>query len=108
MDPCRRIFGTYRDYVPNIGLYEYYHTEYGGNVLSADRLHYVNNNTNGTNTWLALTDNAANGTDFAYKRYTNYAVDDTAGVTKAYATNTHWNCSNKYLTTSILQTTAGL
>ena len=20
MDPCRRIFGTYRDYVPNIGL----------------------------------------------------------------------------------------
>ena len=107
MDPCRRIFGTYRDYVPNIGLYDYYHTEYGGNVLSADRLHYVNNNTNGTNTWLALTDNAANGTDFAYKGYSNYAEDEQTHAAKSYTTGTHWTCYNKYLTTSLLTTAAG-
>ena len=107
MDPCRRIFGTYRDYVPNVGQVDGYATEIGGNVLAADRRHVLVNNTNGTNTWLALTDNAANGTDFAYKGYSNYAVDDTAGVTKAYATSAHWTCSNKYLTTSLLTTAAG-
>ena len=34
MDPCRRIFGTYRDYVPSVGLLNGYITEYGGNTIS--------------------------------------------------------------------------
>jgi hypothetical protein len=33
MDPCRRIFGTYRDYVPSVGLLSGYITEYGGNTI---------------------------------------------------------------------------
>ena len=107
MDPCRRIFGTYRDYVPNIGLEDSYATEYGGKVLSADRTHYLGNNTNGTNTWLALTDNAANGTVFAYKGYSNYATDEATHAAKAYVTSANWTCFNKYLTTSKLTTAAG-
>ena len=67
MDPCRRIFGTYRDYVPSIGFTDGYITEHSGNVFADGRRRYENNLSAGTNTWLALTDNAANGTDFAFK-----------------------------------------
>ena len=69
MDPCRRIFGTYRDYVPSIGLANGYITEYGGQTIGPGRLKYQDNLGNGTNTWLAITDAGANGTDFAYKGY---------------------------------------
>ena len=69
MDPCRRIFGTYRDYVPSIGFTDGYITEHSGNVFADGRHRYENNLSAGTNTWLALTDNAANGTDFAYKGF---------------------------------------
>ena len=37
MDPCRRIFGTYRDYVPNVGHKSYYATEYYGQYLNSNR-----------------------------------------------------------------------
>jgi hypothetical protein len=66
MDPCRRIFGTYRDYVPSIGLLDGYITEHSGNVLNHGRRRYLENNT-GLNTWLAITPHGANGTDFAFK-----------------------------------------
>lgn len=68
MDPCRRIFGTYRDYVPNIGLKSYYATEYKGQVLRSDRqtVNYINNSVFPT-TFMAYTPHAARGTDFAWK-----------------------------------------
>ena len=67
MDPCRRIFGTYRDYVPSIGLLGGYVTEFGGNCIAASRINYLNNYAVvGGTTWLAITDHGANGTDFAY------------------------------------------
>ena len=66
LDPCRRIFGTYRDYVPSIGLLDGYITEHSGNVLNHGRRRYLENNT-GLNTWLAITPHGANGTDFAFK-----------------------------------------
>ena len=69
MDPCRRIFGTYRDYVPNIGLINGYCTDYAGQIIDNGRVKYMDNLGNGTNTYLALTDHGANGTDFAYKGY---------------------------------------
>ena len=104
MDPCRRIFGTYRDYVPNIGNVAGYHTEYGGNVITPNWLGYLDNNTAGTNTWLALTDNAANGTDFAYKGYSVDPVDDAnAG---GYVVDTNWKVFNKYNTSAKLAATA--
>jgi hypothetical protein len=68
MDPCRRIFGTYRDYVPSYGLKNGYITELGGNTVHSNRFTYLDNATAArTTNGLALTDNAANGTDFAYK-----------------------------------------
>lgn len=75
MDPCRRIFGTYRDYVCNNGLSTYYITEKDGQ--------YLNNSTAGYNgatvmnvvggvtlappgsTWLAYTTAGTLGTDYA-------------------------------------------
>ena len=67
MDPCRRIFGTYPDYVPSIGpIASGYITEHSANVPNHGRRRYVAHNT-GLNTWLAITDHGANGTYFAYK-----------------------------------------
>jgi hypothetical protein len=88
MDPCRRIFGTYRDYVPSIGLVSSgYITEHSGNVITTDRITCSLNNT-GANTWLALTDNAANGTDFAAKPFRVRAVSDTYGAQVLTTTTT--------------------
>ena len=67
MDPCRRIFGTYRDYLPNIGSPRYYATEYMGEYLLPDRCSTSNNNTiEFPTTWMAYTPHAARGTDFAW------------------------------------------
>jgi len=59
MDPCRRIFGTHRDYVPNVGLPTYYATEYWGKYLTTDRC--------SVSTFMAYTSHAAKGTDSAWK-----------------------------------------
>ena len=40
IDPCRLIFGTYRDYVSSMGFQEGYVTEYGGNCVSTGRARY--------------------------------------------------------------------
>jgi hypothetical protein len=63
MDPCRRIFGTYRDYVPSVCLVSSaYITEFGGNVLSDGRRRYISNHSSGgTNTWLAITEHVTEG-----------------------------------------------
>jgi hypothetical protein len=68
MDPCRRVIGSYRDYVPSFGLSNGYVTEWDGTYLSENKLAYTVNwiAGNAATTWLALTDNAANGTDFAW------------------------------------------
>ena len=73
MDPCRRVIGSYRDYVPSFGLSNGYVTEWGGTYLNANRLLYQGNWTanDPATTWLALTDNAANGTDFAWSSQFN-------------------------------------
>ena len=80
MDPCRRIFGTYRDYVPSIGpIQSGYITEHSANVPNHGRRKYVAQNT-GLNTWLAITDHGANGTDFAYKGYRIHPVTAAYGA----------------------------
>lgn len=73
MDPCRRLIGTYRDYVPNCGLPNYYATEYRGQVLNAAKtgLYQADgafNYCNGTNnTFMALTTAGTTGNDFAWQ-----------------------------------------
>ena len=78
MDPCRRIFGTYRDYVCNNGLPSYYATEYNGQVLNDDgystQAASVNtvsadgkSITPGTTCWFAYTTAGTLGIDFAWE-----------------------------------------
>jgi hypothetical protein len=43
MDPCRRVIGSYRDYVPNFGLSNGYVTEWGGTYLKEDKMAYKGN-----------------------------------------------------------------
>ena len=101
MDPCRRIFGTYRDYVPSIGLKDGYITEYGGRTINNGRLRYLDNLAT-ENTWLALTHHAANGTDFAYKGYSlqPQTTDTTTLVTLGEASEfghfNHYQAQNEY------------
>ena len=67
MDPCRRIFGTYRDYVPNVGSNNYYSTEYYGQYIKSNRVTTAAANVAATpTTWMAYTKHAARGTDFAW------------------------------------------
>ena len=70
MDPCRRIFGTFRDYVPNWGLVTGYASDYGGRYWSDTKCTVAStvSLSNGafTSTYFALTTAAANGTDFAW------------------------------------------
>ena len=79
MDPCRRVIGSFRDYVPSVGLSNGYVTEYGGVYLAANKCALGDGNivaAQAASTWLALTDNAANGTDFAWGDIIcNFAVD---------------------------------
>ena len=62
MDPCRRVFGTYRDYVCNAGLPTFYKTEYRGQNLAASKLGTINADTN-----LALTTAGTLGWDYAWQ-----------------------------------------
>ena len=67
MDPCRRIHGTYRDYVPNCGLSTMYATEFRGQVLGPS-LSEIIPACNGTNhSYMAITTAAAEGNDFAWQ-----------------------------------------
>jgi len=97
MDPCRRIFGTYRDYVPSIGLKDGYVTEYGGRVINPSRVKYLDNLTIG-NTWLALTHHAANGTDFAYKGFSLFPGNIGAGRISLGDEEDLYFLQNDYLT----------
>jgi hypothetical protein len=109
MDPCRRIFGTYRDYVPNVGLPSYYATEYYGQLLSLNRTDLGSQNTSANpTTWMAYTSHAARGTDFAWSGIlplyppktatTSYSAGPpavypatTANNGNAYRNNIFWN-----------------
>mgnify|MGYP000476297147 CR=1 FL=1 len=101
MDPCRRIYGTYRDYVPNVGHKSYYATEYYGQYLSNNRttLRPANDATNPT-TWMAYTPHAARGTDFAWNGIlgiyapaaaTATGTTVTANAGNALRNNIYWN-----------------
>jgi len=109
MDPCRRIFGTYRDYVPNVGLPSYYGSEYYGQYLNNNRCDLATaNELAGTpSTWMAYTPHAARGTDFAWGgivalfpptvAQTKNTAANTAAVqfhpagNNAYRNNVYWN-----------------
>ena len=105
MDPCRRIFGTYRDYVPSYGLKNGYITELGGNSVHTNRFTYLDNATAaGTTNWLALTDNAANGTDFAYKG--NNIFGTASAADKIIAENTNFYFENVPYTENLYLTWA--
>jgi len=67
MDPCRRIFGTYRDYVPNIGFKSYYATASRKQVLALDLMtKNTSNISTYKNAYKAYTSHAARGKDFAW------------------------------------------
>ena len=114
MDPCRRIFGTYRDYVPSYGLTGGYATEFGGNTIAANRLNYIQNSSVvGGTSWLAFTDHGTNGTDFAYKGYnvlpsTSAAalasINNAGGYLNGAAGN--WFTYNDYYTASLYNAVA--
>lgn len=61
MDPCRRVIGTYRDYVPNYGLLSGFNTDFLGGHLDSKW-----NFTRTSEYTQAITSAGANGTDFAY------------------------------------------
>lgn len=67
MDPCRRVFGTYRDYVPNAGLPSFYQTEFRGQVLNPSKCGVVAAATGDTtSTYMALTIPGTTGADFSW------------------------------------------
>ena len=74
MDPCRRVMGTYRDYVPNCGLESYYATEYMGQNIGPSKFQLTAgclqdgkaNFETPLNTWMRLTNAGARGGDFAW------------------------------------------
>lgn len=69
MDPCRRINGTHRDYVPNAGHQHFYETEYRGQVLDATKMSTIaaTDGIVGANMFMALTQAGTTGNDFAWK-----------------------------------------
>ena len=71
MDPCRRVFGTYRDYVPNAGLPTYYKTEYRGQNLDSTKMATIAATTGaaGSATYMALTTAGTLGWDYAWQGY---------------------------------------
>jgi len=85
MDPCRRVFGTYRDYVPNAGLPTYYKTEYRGQNLDATRMATIaaTTGTAGANapTYMALTTAGTLGWDYAWQGYLGLGPPTTATTT---------------------------
>ena len=71
MDPCRRIHGTYRDYVPNCGLPNYYATEFNGQNINETKVNltgspYDPNGPGLRNLRMAITPAGAKGHDFAW------------------------------------------
>ena len=94
MDPCRRVFGTYRDYVCNAGLSTYFGSEQGGNyvadfsiggnpVTGAVTFTPGPNNVTGgaatayvapSSTWLAYSIPACLGTDWSWTNYLTIAA----------------------------------
>ena len=114
MDPCRRIFGTYRDYVPNVGHKSYYATEYYGQYLLANRTAiHTANETAAPTTWMAYTPHAARGTDFAWSgilaTYPSTTATSAASITSAsknaYRNNFYYNA---YLGKTDFDTATGI
>lgn len=71
MDPCRRILGTYRDYIPNCGLPNYYKTEFNGQNLAHSKINTISPPHDPSqgfliSTNMAITPAGAKGYDFAW------------------------------------------
>ena len=102
---------TYRDYVPSIGLLNSgYITEHSGNCLNQGRRRYFDQNT-GLNTWLAITANGANSTDYAFKGWhvqpstTAYGAQVVTHVDANNATILDATLSNTYNTEQLFADT---
>ena len=77
----------------------------GGNTVHTNRFTYLDNATTaGTTNWLALTDNAANGTDFAYKG--NNIFDTANAADKIVSNNTNFYFENVPYTENLYLTWA--
>ena len=98
-DPCRRVFGTFRDYVPNYGSPLYFPSETGGattvnartsvSTTIGSSAYTSDGKTAQTTPRLALTIPGANGTDYAYMEYvpssgqsTSYGIGSCTGNAK--------------------------
>ena len=84
MDPCRRVFGTYRDYMISWGLPFGYGTEQAGQNLYCGGKNTMTSATTFSNnvpssTFLAITPNGANGWDYAYAPLMWTIDESTAG-----------------------------
>lgn len=107
MDPCRRIHGTYRDYVPNCGLPNYYATEFAGQNISrekclltaavvsrdlaADGYTYTTPATyTFNNTRMAITPAGAKGHDFAWSGIRSDKTAKTFGFNRRNVLGDSW------------------
>lgn len=82
MDPCRRVFGTFRDYVPSAGLPTYYKTEYRGQNLNSSKTGTIAATTGAAAnnlTYMALTTAGALGWDYAWQGYLGLLPPTVAG-----------------------------
>eukprot|EP01039_Chlorochromonas_danica_P010985 gene10985-12220_t len=77
MDPCRRIFGTYRDYVPSCGFPHGYQNEYRGQVYhTPNGLVGPPDATDASDSYFVITAAGATGNDFAPKPFFPYLGGD--------------------------------
>jgi hypothetical protein len=85
MDPCRRVFGKYRDYMISWGSPFGYATEKAGNILSAANRNTILGPTTFTSNdpsscFLAITPNGANEWVYAYNPWLYLTAVSTTGV----------------------------
>ena len=84
MDPCRRVHGTFRDYVPNCGLSTMYATEFRGQVLGPSMQGCIRPCDGTNNTFMAITNAAAKGEDFAWQGIFAAPAGKPVGTDDAY------------------------
>ena len=106
MDPCRRILGTYRDYVPNCGLANFYATEFRGQNLDATKQGLIPACDGTNNTFMALTTAATTGNDFAWNGILGLYAS-TTGLSGAAYVAVNNTTNNYYRNNLIANATSG-
>jgi len=92
LDPCRRIFGTYRDYLPYKGDINYI-SDFRGQVITrtsaADPSPAPMSNENSVSPYMVITRNGATGCDYGYQGLTfrPYGTGQAAGESQGYLYN---------------------